>query len=329
MNLRGSSVLVTGGSGNIGLHLIEALLEQGARVSVVQRHPMPNLSRMPAGFGPIDTAALDLREQTIESYLSARRFDFVFHLAGNTDYSGSVGAPRLDFEHNVLGTFNLLEALRLHAPGARLVFVSSAYVYGEGHARPIAEDGPTKPLGPYGMGKLAAEGYVALYARLYGLKAVILRVFSVFGPHIARGVVFDLIHKAGLNPDVVSILGDGSQVRDLNPVANVVAALLLVAQEAPLQGEIYNVAYGGSVTIRELAEMIAEEMGIQPRYAFTDQTPAGQTKSWLADISKLAALGYRPQADLKQGIADTVAWYRREFQPGSRFAIDANAGSTS
>lgn len=315
MSFRDSAVLVTGGTGSIGNHLVEALVAQGACVSVVQRDPTRNLDRLPTILQQVEMTALDLRERTIESYLSTRRFDYIFHLAGNANNPGSVGAPRLDFEQNVIGTFNLLEALRLHASTTRLVLASSATVYGEGQAQPFTEDAPTKPLAPYGMSKLAAEGYAALYARLYGLKTVTLRIFSVFGPRIARGVVFDLIRKASLNTEVLPILGDGSQVRDLSPIANAVDAMLLVAQKAPLQGEIYNMAYGRSVTIRELADMVSEAMGIRPRYAFTDQIPEGEAKGWLADLSKLTALGYLPKVDLKQGLADTVDWYVREFEP--------------
>ena len=323
MSFRNKTVLVTGGTGSIGNHLVEALVGHGACVSVLQRDPTRKQNCSVAILKQVEITALDLRDRTIESYLSTRRFDFIFHLAGNANNPGSVEAPRLDFEQNVLGTFNLLEALRLYAPTTRLVLASSATVFGEGRAEPFTEVTPTMPIAPYGMSKLAAEGYVALYARLYGLKTVTLRMFSVFGPRIARGVVFDLIRKASMNKDVLSVVGDGSQVRDLSPIANVIDAMMLIALKAPLQGEIYNMAYGRSVTIRELADMVSEAMGIRPRYDFTGRIPAGEAKGWLADISKLTALGYQPKVDLKQGLAETVGWYTSEFGIQARSSIDA------
>src|SRR5690606_451488 len=148
---------------------------------------------------------------------------------------------------------NLLEAVRQNRPETPLIYTSTAAVYGTGRAYPMPETEPTKPLAPYGVSKLAAENYVSVYAALYGLRTASLRLFPVYGPRLRKQVIYDLIQKLLANSEELFIFGDGTQVRDVNHVQNVVEALLVVAAQAPLQGEVYNVSGEEPVTIRQLA----------------------------------------------------------------------------
>ena len=202
--------------------------------------------------------------------------------------------------------------MREAAPGARVLFASSAAVYGVGSDQPLREDDPPAPAAPYGVSKMAAERYVEVYARLYGLRAASLRLFPVYGPRLRAHVIYDLMRKVRDNPAELVIEGDGTQVRDFVHVSGAVEAFLTVAGGAPLGGEVYNVASGEPVTIRDLAGMISERMGAQPRFVYSGLVAAGVSQRWSADLSRLRALGYRPPLPLAEGLRGTAEWFARE-----------------
>lgn len=306
--LAGTPVLVTGGAGFIGSHLVEALVRRGARVTVVDDLSSGRESNL-AGVAGVELLRLDLRCDELSSLFEERRFAAVFHLAGNVDIAGSVEDPRADLETNALATLRLLEAARRTAPACRFLFASSAAVYGDLPRPTLSESDPTFPVAPYGVGKLAAERYVAVYARLHGLPGLSLRLFSVFGPRLRKHVVHDLMCKIRDNPRELLIQGDGTQVRDLNHVANVVEAFLAGFAHGRLEGEVYNVAGGEAVSIEELARRLCRRMGAAPRFAYTGGVRPGHAQQWRADITRIGALGYRAGVGLDQGLDDTVAWF--------------------
>jgi UDP-glucose 4-epimerase len=303
-------VVVTGGAGFIGSHLAEELVRRGSRVVVVDDLSSGRAQNLAAVADRVEVVKLDLaREDARPALVDA---DAVFHLAGYADIPRSVKEPRLDFEKNALATLNLLEAVREAAPGARVLFASSAAVYGVGSERPLREDDPMAPAAPYGVSKLAAERYVDVYARLYGLRSASLRLFPVYGPRLRAHVVYDLMRKVRDDPAELRIDGDGTQVRDFVHVIGAVEAFLTVAARAPLGGEAYNVASGEPVTIGELAALICERMGARPRFVYTGAVASGVSQRWAADLSRLRALGYRPPLPLAEGLRGTVEWFGRE-----------------
>ena len=304
-------VLVTGGAGFIGSHLVEDLVARGARVTVVDNLASGAEENLAATAGGITLEQLDLISGDLRPVLAAHGPQTIFHLAANGYVPSSVEQPRMDFERNVIGTFNLLEAVREAAPEAHLVHTSSAAVYGEGARMPMHEDDPTLPVAPYGVSKLAAERYVSVYAGVYGLRTTNLRLFPVYGPRLRKQVVYDLMRKVHENQDELPIYGDGTQVRDFNHVANVVEALILVSERGAGQGEVYNVAADEPVAIGDLAAMICERMGASPRFVYSGDVRPGEAQRWRADTSRLAALGYRPRLQLAEGLSDTVAWFRQ------------------
>jgi UDP-glucose 4-epimerase len=306
-------VLVTGGAGFIGSHLVEGLVARGARVSVADDLSTGHQGNLAAVTDDADFHALDLAKDDLSSLLVAGRFELVFHLAANGYVPPSVEDPRFDLERNVLATFNLLEGLRELLPDAHLVNASSAAVYGEGVRMPMHEDDATFPLSPYGVSKLAAERYVAVYAHVYGLRTTSVRLFPVYGPRLRKQVIYDLMSKIEANPDELFIHGDGTQVRDFNHVTNVVHALLRIAQFGRRQGDVYNVASGERVAIGDLARMICTRMGVSPRFVYSGSVRPGEAQSWRADISLLESLGYRSQLGLSDGLSETVAWFMREM----------------
>jgi UDP-glucose 4-epimerase len=312
-DLSGRPVLVTGGAGFIGSHLVEALVARGARVSVVDNLSSGYESNLQRVNEQVDLQLLDLATDDLRPLLADRSFELIFHLAANAYLPASVENPRSDFERNVIGTFELLEAVRSAAPEAVLVHASSAAVYGHAVRTPIKEEDQTVPVAPYGVSKLAAERYVAVYADVYKLRAANARLFPIYGPRLRKQVVFDLIRKVHESPNELFIYGDGTQVRDFNHVANVVEALMLIADQTSGEGEVYNVAADEPVAIRDLARMICERMGASPRFTYSGDVRPGEVQRWTADGSRLAALGYRPRMGLADGLTGTVAWFREEM----------------
>jgi UDP-glucose 4-epimerase len=313
----GPAVLVTGGAGFIGSHLVEALLHRGAQITILDNLSSGSQANLAGVIDRVDLRRLDLRCDDLRPLLAERGFETIFHLAGNADIPFSVQHPRQDFETNLVTTLNLLEAVREASPPARLIFASSATVYGGASVVPQTEDSPTVPIAPYGVSKLAAERYVAVYARLHGLRTASVRLFSMFGPRLHKQVVYDLMCKIQENPRELFIHGDGTQTRPLTYVADAVQALLVVAQGAALQGEVYNVAGKDTVSIGHLAEMICQRMGVKPRFVYSGSVRPGDAEHWDADISRIKALGYRPYTSLAEGLAETVAWFRREHRTTS------------
>jgi len=309
---RDRDFLVTGGAGFIGSHLVEELVRRGANVvTIVDSLDTGRIGNLASVSEQINLVELDLRHDDLRPLLAGKQFDTLFHLAANANVTGSVSDPRLDLEKNILGTFNVLQAIREASPRTKVIFASSATVYGEGVTTPIKEDDAKVPTSPYGVSKLAAEHYVRLYAELYGLKTAIARMFSVFGPRLRKQVVFDLMCKLRDDPDVLHLHGDGTQVRDMNYVANVADAILLIAARAPLGGESYNVASGDQVSIKEIAGLICEGMGLSPKLVFSGEVRAGETQKWYPDHARLTALGYRPSVALRIGLERTIQWFQK------------------
>jgi UDP-glucose 4-epimerase len=305
--------LVTGAAGFIGSHLVDALVAAGERPVALDTprawNTSPNLAHLAGRF---DRLAVDLTGGDLPAVISERRPATIFHLSGFASVPASVRDPLHDYTRNAGGTLHLLDAVRTSSPDSRVVFASSAAVYGEGRGTPFREADPPRPMAPYAVSKLAAEGYVEIYARIYGLRTATLRLFPNFGPRLRSFVVYDLMRKIRGNPSEIVIEGDGRQVRDFVYVSNTIDAFRLVAASAPLAGEIYNVGTGEAVTIAAVAERLCARMQASPRFVYSAAMQPGVSASWLADISRLRALGYAPRVGLDDGLDRTVAWFLGE-----------------
>lgn len=300
-----SPILVTGGAGFIGSHLVEHLVAAGAPVTVVDNLATGSLEHLQSVASNVNLVVGDLGDILRLKRIKLEEYGCVFHLAANSYIPPSVANPAFDFHANLQNSFALLEALRQTANAPGLVNVSSAAVYGNPVRLPIRETDPTIPIAPYGVSKLAAERYVAVYSLLYGLRAVSVRLFSIYGPRQRKQVVYDLFCKLQTNPKRLEILGDGSQARDFTYVQDVVQALILVATAAPNHGEVYNVASGTTHTIAELAEACCRVSGLRPEIVYTGQIRPGDAERWTVDISLLRQLGFDPRTDLDTALSET------------------------
>ena len=294
--------IVTGGAGFIGSNVVDALLERGDEV-----HVLDDLSKGKRANLP-DAATLhvaDIRQP--DEIFDAVRPEAVIHLAAQVDVRVSVDRPDLDADVNVLGTVRILEAARRH--GARVVFSSSGgAAYGE-CTGPAAEDAPLRPLAPYGTSKLCGEEYLATWNRLYGTAHVSLRFGNVYGPrqepHGEAGVVaiFMGVLAEGGTP---TIFGDGSQTRDYVYVGDVVASV--TAALAGSGSGVYNVGTGTETSVLELYEAIQDAAGIRRRPAFAPPRLGELQRSVLDPSLAARELGWRPARPLADGLAETWRW---------------------
>ena len=301
-------VLVTGGAGFIGSHLVRALLERGDRVGVLDNFASGRRSNLDELAGDIELVEGDLRSYE-RVHAAMNGVELVFHQGALPSVPRSVQDPLTTNEVNVGGTLNVLLAARDEG-ARRVVFASSSSVYGDADGFPRDETQRPQPLSPYGVAKLAAESYCRAFWQVYGLETVSLRYFNVFGPRQDpqsqyAAVVPRFIARL-LEGQAPVIYGDGNQSRDFTYVGNVVAGNLLAASASGVAGEVLNVATGGSLTVNELSSAIQEILGteIEPTY---EPARVGEVERSAADISRATRLlGYTPAHNVEEGLVTTI-----------------------
>ena len=292
-------VLVTGGAGFIGGNLVKELIKLNKNVIVFDNLSTGKEENLPHGT---ELIVGDLRNKD-EVLMAMKDIDLVFHVGANANGTISVRNVRYDFETNVLGTFNVLEAT-LNSNIKKLVYISSASVYGKPQTFPIKETHPKKPFVPYGASKLIGEVYCNVFYVTYSLPVVIGRPFCVYGPgenpKLALVEVSRYLRWA-LNDKPINIIGDmEKKTRDFVHVNDVIKGLLLLAEKAS-PGEVYNIGSGQETSVRELSEVIGFTVGKKPRINMITNIEE-DTYRLVGDISKLKSLGYMPEMTLAAGI---------------------------
>jgi len=314
MMSRSLKCLVSGGAGFIGSHLVESLALSGAAVRVLDNFSSGRRENLAGLAAKIDLVEGDVRNGTLGRRLMDG-VDVVFHLAAVASVAPSIADPLTCNDVNVAGTLAVLAAAR-DAGVRRVVFASSAAVYGPDPGVPTAETSPFAPLSPYAASKAAGELYCRVFGKLYGVETVSLRLFNVYGPRQDpaseySGVVSRFLERlrAG-QPPIVH--GDGEQTRDFVFVQDVVSAFVLAGGAPGLSGGPFNIGSGEAATINELAETLAG-LAVRDRALRPIHHPAraGDVRHSCADISKARQiLGYAPAVGLADGLARTLAWWR-------------------
>jgi UDP-N-acetylglucosamine/UDP-N-acetylgalactosamine 4-epimerase len=304
--------LITGGAGFIGSNLVAELVGRGERVRVLDNFATgqrPNLAAL--------ADKIEVIEGDIRSYHIVREavdgVDFVLHQAALPSVPRSVRDPITTNEVNVLGTLNMLQAAR-DAGVKRLVYASSSSVYGDNPELPKREIMCPRPLSPYAISKLAGEQYCQTFWRLYGFETVCLRYFNVFGPRqdptSQYAAVIPRFITALLNQTPLTIYGDGQQSRDFTFIANVVHANLLACTAPTVAGGVFNIACGERYTLLDLVAQLAAAIEQEPQIVHMQDRP-GDVPHSQADINQAETwLGYKPLVELKQGVEQTVSWFR-------------------
>mgnify|MGYP001588902998 FL=1 len=308
-------MLVTGGAGFIGSHLVERLLADGARVRVLDNFSAGTRANLPfaAKFrGRLEVIRGDIRNGAAVER-AARGARVVYHQAAMRSVPRSVKDPLGANENNVTGTLNVLEAAR-RCRVPRVVYASSSSVYGDRPDLPKREEQPPAPISPYAVSKAAGEQYAAVWTRLYGVETVGLRYFNVFGPRqdpkSEYAAVIPRFILWGLKGKPLEVHGDGTQSRDFSYIDNVVEANLLAARAPEAGGEVFNVGCGDRVS---LLQIVAKLEAILGRRLSLKHTPprAGDVPHTLADLGKAKRLlGYAPFIDFDEGFRRTVEYFK-------------------
>jgi nucleoside-diphosphate-sugar epimerase len=303
--------LVTGGAGFIGSHVVDSLVADGAEVVVVDdlsAGDLGNLFQVRDRVRFVEASILDfdvLRE-------AGEGCRGVFHLAAVTSVPASIADPLPVHRVNALGTLHVLEAAR--QVGARVVFSSSAAVYGEGGDAALAEDSAGEPISPYGIQKWTGELYLRNYVRLHRLEGLCLRYFNVYGPRQAPGSpysgVISIFCKNALSGRPHTIFGDGGQTRDYVFVADVVRANRLAMASGNADGRALNVCTGVTTDLRQLATTISEQAGVPLEIGHAPERAGDIRHSSGNPDATFEAIRFKARTSLDEGLGKTVEWMR-------------------
>lgn len=293
-------ILVTGGAGFIGSHIVDRLVELD-EVLVLD-----NLSSGRKEF--VNKAArlhvVDIAEAPLADYLKG--VEEVWHLAANPDVRMGAEKPDEIYRNNILATYRLLEAMR-KAGVRRIVFTSTSTVYGEAKLIPTPEDYPTHPISLYGASKLACEALIESYCHTFDFQAYIFRFANVIGKRSTHGVIYDFIKKLRANPNELEILGNGEQNKSYIYIEDCISAMF-AGLRANEKVNIFNIGSEDQIKVRRIAEIVAEEMGLNPRFRFTggDRGWKGDVPVMLLSIERLKALGWKPRFGSEEAVRMTV-----------------------
>lgn len=305
-------VLVTGGAGFIGPHIIDRLVKRGDSVRVLDNLSSGSLSNV---SGYIKTGAIELTRGDVRDRAAVRKAadgcELIYHLAAQSSVPRSTDDPETDMEVNIGGTHNVLMAAR--ECGAKVVFASSSVVYGRSVKIPTPEDAPLLPYSFYGVSKTSAESYCRVYSELFEVPTVILRLFNIYGPGTNKGLMIDLYRKLMRDPKRLELLGSGMQKKDYLYIDDTVDAFIAAPERSPCRGEAYNIGLGESYTVFEVADIMSKVLGLS---GVKVQAQGGV--AWLGDVELTQPrvikaeleMGWKAKVGMREGIASTVKWFQ-------------------
>jgi UDP-glucose 4-epimerase len=310
-------VLVTGGAGFIGSHVADMFLAREWEVTIVDDLSTGKRENVPAEAKLHETS---VTSPDLARLVTETNFDVIVHLAAQIDVRKSVADPIADASINVLGTLNLMEALRAAGATSRVVFTSTGgALYGDFNTPPNYETSPKDPESPYAIAKLSAEYYLAYYGRVHNIDSAALRFGNVYGPrqdpHGEAGVVAIFCGRI-LSDQPLTIFGDGRQTRDYVYVGDVARAVYLAATEPlPPKGRLdaraFNIGTGQGTSVLEIARLLQEAAGTKVPIEFAPHRPGEQQESFINSDKARELLGWNPQVTLPEGLAKTFAWFEQ------------------
>ena len=300
--IEGKNILVSGGAGFIGSHLVDKL-SLGNKVIVIDNLSSGLLSNLEKSKDQITFIKGDVLDKTLLKDIVAE-VELVFHLAANVGYIRSIEDPYFDMDVNIKGTVNILEACR-NSNVKRLVYSSSGAIFGQAKYLPIDEEHPLNPESPYAASKLAAEKYCFAFHKVHGVPVAALRYFNVYGPRQDTSEYANVIltfFRRIREGKPLTIFGDSKQTRDFVFVEDVVSANILAATQPAAVGEIFNIATGQDTSIEQLITIVGQISGRESPVIYADPR-AGEVRDSRANIEKARRLlGYSPETNLKEGL---------------------------
>jgi UDP-glucuronate 4-epimerase len=311
-------LLITGGAGFIGSHLVEALVSQGETVSVIDNFndfydpaiKRSNVSNFPRS---VQLHEIDLCDPAaVTNTLAKQKPDAIVHLAARAGVRPSVRSPELYLQTNIFGTFNLLEAARKNDV-PRFIFASSSSVYGATRTLPFREDQPIlQTLSPYASTKLAGEHLCSNYSYLYGLQVVCLRFFTVYGPRQRPDLSIHRFTHLIANGKAIEVYGDGSAARDFTYVDDIIQGVLGAIDFRGSSFDVFNLGENNTIDLLSMIGEIEKALGRKATIEFRPPVPGDMPRTF-ADITKARKLlNYQPATSIQDGIPKFVQWYREK-----------------
>jgi len=325
MEYKGKKILVTGGAGFIGSHMVDNLMAYGANVvvldnlSVGKRKNIKKWLHNP-NFSLIVGDLLKIKE--IEK--AVNHCELVFHLAANPEVRLGVENPRIHFEQNIVATYNLLEAMRKSKEAKTIVFTSSSAVYGDATSLPTTENyGPLIPISLYGASKLAGESLIYSYCHTFDMRATVYRFANIVGPRSRHGVIYDFVQKLRANPRELEILGDGTQTKSFLLIDDCVEGLLFGLEHLRDRFELFNIGSEDRISVKDVAEIVLKEFGLsEVKLRFTGGVDGG--RGWKGDvkhsflaINKIKSLGWNPKHNSTESVRLATRMIKAELESKS------------
>lgn len=301
-------VLVTGGAGFIGAHLVRELLRRKVEVVVLDNFSTGSRANLPA---EVEIIERDVCDESAANEIVSGKFDAAVHLAGQTTVNESIKNPKVDARINILGTLNLLEAARRSGTLERIIFASTAAVYGNCAELPIVESQPTNPLSFYAFSKIAAENYLQLYQKLFGLNYIVLRFANVYGEYQgdrSEGGVIGIFAKRLVRGEVLTIYGDGEQTRDFIHAQDVAFGIYR-ALSTPNCNEIFNISSQTEISLNELVATLGEVSGKNISVVREPARVGDIKNSMLSNVRAIEKLAWRPAIKLVEGLGRTFKYF--------------------
>ena len=307
------NVLVTGGAGFIGSHLVRQLLDAEHQVTVLDNVSTGTWQHLPQGKDTCTCWEMDIRDKAAREKIEQGKFDVIVQLAGQTMVDVSIKDPEFDASENIMGTINVLEAAR-NSGVKRIIFASTAAAYGDvtEDRLPIREEENLAPMSFYGLTKVAVEKYLKLYHDLYGLDYVALRFANVYGERqgdTGEGGVISIFAKRIAKDLGITVFGDGKQTRDFI-YAGDIAAGIIAAMTTDKANAVYNLSNQTETSLLELIELMAKASGKTVEPAFTAPREGDINRSMLCNEAAVQNLNWQPKMDLAEGLARTINYFK-------------------
>jgi UDP-glucose 4-epimerase len=311
-------VLVTGAFGFVGRHAARAFAAQGSHVIGLGHGQWSKVAA--AAWGVTTWLRDDVSDQALDALPQVP--DMIIHCGGGSLVGPSFDDPRKDFLRTVGGTSAVLDYMRRRAPNARLVYPSSAAVYGTTGELPITINAPLRPVSPYGVHKLAAEALCRSYAQHFGVKVAIVRLFSLYGPGLRKQLLWDACGK--LTKGIGTFAGTGLEVRDWLHVEDAVALLAAAAEVASPSCPIANGGTGTGTPVKDIVTALAERLAPGIPIIFTGSGRTGDPPAYIADVGDAKAWGWEPKLSWREGVKTYAEWYCSETAAVGRAAVSAS-----
>ncbi len=307
-----AKILVTGGSGFIGSHLVDKLLKEGNSVVALDNLSLGKIENISSALKNSNFKFIEfdiLEEEKLFKLFDTEKFDLIFHLAANSDIAVSHSNPNVDLENTFLTTYKILLAMKNYNV-KKIVFASTSAIYGEADSCVTENYGPLFPVSHYGASKLASEAFVSSFCENYDIQAWITRFPNVVGERATHGVIFDFINKLKQNSNELMVLGNGEQIKPYLYVKDLVDAILFVYKNSCERINFYNIGVESRTKVKEIAQMVIEEMKLEAEIIYS-----GGNKGWIGDVAefsynldKIHALGWKAQITSNEAVRKSIKY---------------------